>query len=256
MCGEQSSFSSAPWTLAGSSPRVRGTVDVPALPVYNFRFIPACAGNSVAQSDFAGLEPGSSPRVRGTANRSQSASCSATVHPRVCGEQGSGVSSAFSCSGSSPRVRGTGKQARSGHGNLAVHPRVCGEQSLLVAFFGNSVGSSPRVRGTVSARALRLSLRRFIPACAGNRRTRSNGANRGSVHPRVCGEQFVDAGILKGRTGSSPRVRGTGCPQSVGRSDRRFIPACAGNRFRSANSVVTIAVHPRVCGEQTVGPAL
>ena len=31
----------------------------------------------------------------------------------------------------------------------------------------------------------------------------------------------------------------------------RFIPACAGNSFRSVSVCFCVAVHPRVCGEQT-----
>ena len=86
VCGEQAS--SAPHCLAlnGSSPRVRGTVDLGKSWTLDSRFIPACAGN----------RPSVDAKV-----------ISASVHPRVCGEQATRQLSAYGASGSSPRVRGT-----------------------------------------------------------------------------------------------------------------------------------------------------
>ena len=52
------------------------------------------------------------------------------------------------------------------------------------------------------------------------------------------------------RTGSSPRVRGTARLNVAESVTRRFIPACAGNRARTARLENTGSVHPRVCGEQ------
>ena len=94
--------------MAGSSPRVRGTVrtrrsDGPRRSVHPrvcgeqttrrcstrsaHRFIPACAGNSRACYGAYRSTAGSSPRVRGTARRRARAYVATTVHPRVCGEQ-------------------------------------------------------------------------------------------------------------------------------------------------------------------------
>ena len=155
--------------------------------------------------------------------------------------------------GSSPRVRGTGGSKRTTRSRRTVHPRVCGEQHARVARRGSVCGSSPRVRGTGGAKAGRLSLPRFIPACAGNspksiRRTRGP-----PVHPRVCGEQMIiNANTLDG-LGSSPRVRGTDRGGAELGHRRRFIPACAGNRSRSSRARRFRSVHPRVCGEQDSG---
>ena len=87
-------------------------------------------------------------------------------------------------------------------------------------------GSSPRVRGTFMLALLDLrGVSRFIPACAGNiKKLRSMLRGYPPVHPRVCGEHFLQSAILL----------------------RRFIPACAGNMwFRPWLR----SVHPRVCGE-------
>ena len=133
--------------MAGSSPRVRGTLFRYAHQRPGIRFIPAGAGNTWA-SDVA------------EGNRS--------VHPRGCGEHlktGPGMEMGF---GSSPRVRGTLLVAVSlivamrfipaGAGNtliarrsasaFAVHPRGCGEHSRAPISHRSFSGSSPRVRGT------------------------------------------------------------------------------------------------------------
>ncbi len=82
--------------------------------------------------------------------------------------------------------------------DVSVHPRVCGEQILLAAAIVVLGGSSPRVRGTDGPGGEREDERRFIPACAGNRRSK-DGAGYNML-------------------GSSPRVRGTGNQGSVGQA--------------------------------------
>ena len=215
--------------VAGSSPRVRGTrsedVWVSVAPAVHprvcgehrgyvrhgpriARFIPACAGNT---------------------NNAMASSSIATVHPRVCGEHGFKVMPAVDIVGSSPRVRGTPKMchsmnadvrfipacagntaaSRSPCGARAVHPRVCGEHRYIVSVPRDSVGSSPRVRGTPRLRAGHGRHERFIPACAGNTKTRRCATQEDTVHPRVCGEHATANLRRAGDAGSSPRVRGT-----------------------------------------------
>ena len=136
---------------------------------------------------------------------------------------------------------------------LSVHPRVCGEQPPLLRLHGEHDGSSPRVRGTVHLAVAPVLEPRFIPACAGNSARSSQSAPMASVHPRVCGEQGSTWWQRAWCLGSSPRVRGTVAPvQRIG-SLIRFIPACAGNRWRSPTHRSRPAVHPRVCGEQALG---
>ena len=67
VCGERSAFSASISSGPGSSPRVRGTVQVQGVQGGELRFIPACAGNGGGPDD---------------------GSCRAAVHPRVCGERG------------------------------------------------------------------------------------------------------------------------------------------------------------------------
>ena len=127
VCGEQNTSQLGLRKLAGSSPRVRGTVRRRRTRRHQRRFIPACAGNSMTTI----RQP-----------------LSWAVHPRVCGEQYIFHFVNVCDCGSSPRVRGTGQckpchnlirrfipacagnsQARDCFGvDATVHPRVCGEQ--------------------------------------------------------------------------------------------------------------------------------
>ena len=252
VCGEQFPADIAHFRAIGSSPRVRGTVawrrGIPG----SARFIPACAGNSTVPGAWLG-------RV--------------TVHPRVCGEQMAFSRCMTGNLGSSPRVRGTGPRidhtaqfvrfipACAGNSlgcdsralRSAVHPRVCGEQGQAAPATQDCNGSSPRVRGTEGRPSSSTAAGRFIPACAGNSIGPVIGPLASAVHPRVCGEQVIEDRPGDRPAGSSPRVRGTVHPATGRAHDLRFIPACAGNRVQIQGAGSSIAVHPRVCGEQFSG---
>ena len=209
VCGERNGEGSDEPPRAGSSPRVRGTVDRDIQTGGEIRFIPACAGNGASrQGRNAGLP----------------------VHPRVCGERWSASAGATGYRGSSPRVRGTGYTtaqrpgllrfipACAGNGTCwtrrrtgrAVHPRVCGERDDSGDLDLSAYGSSPRVRGTADHRRDAEHRDRFIPACAGNGSCRRCCRRARTVHPRVCGERVVPPVLSTSSNGSSPRVRGTG----------------------------------------------
>ena len=137
---------------------------------------------------------------------------------------------ARSCCGSSPRVRGT--------------PWRC-----QPPYPPPHDGSSPRVRGTREQHAGGRPRRRFIPACAGNSRAGSTRPSRTAVHPRVCGELYLDLDDADLDGGSSPRVRGTRRVPLRRADPQRFIPACAGNSAGIWTTARRRTVHPRVCGE-------
>ena len=249
VCGERSTCTMLSPRKIGSSPRVRGTRPEAPPQWAQGRFIPACAGNAAAAFAGAVLLP---------------------VHPRVCGERGSFRVQSNPLNGSSPRVRGTPDPGdhRDAHrrfipacaGNAKrrhdrppsspVHPRVCGERVHSVVINSVSYGSSPRVRGTRPSVVHLLAVGRFIPACAGNARTRRGPPGRTAVHPRVCGERINGLRRVQKQCGSSPRVRGTPLNALCGTSFLRFIPACAGNAHRRCPRRLRNPVHPRVCGER------
>ena len=85
-CGERASSTWATLPASGSSPRVRGTVGSGVVVAPPNRFIPARAGNGLAQGVSAS---------------------SREVHPRACGERFVPAMLASAVKGSSPRVRGT-----------------------------------------------------------------------------------------------------------------------------------------------------
>ena len=228
VCGEHERFDVTHASLSGSSPRVRGTQMKKSQFEVNVRFIPACAGNTLASGTKAVVD---------------------SVHPRVCGEHSGTKAPLDSSVGSSPRVRGTPRPRRAEPdrdrfipacaGNTrrrppprraaTVHPRVCGEHVLEIApeFLQN--GSSPRVRGTRRRFDGRRPRPRFIPACAGNTPNAHVWVPASPVHPRVCGEHVRPERRRRVRRGSSPRVRGTRADRQWYHQPRRFIPACAGN---------------------------
>ncbi len=170
-CGEHDLRDVAFSTCAGSSPRMRGTLCGRARPACKFRFIPAHAGNTSEQ-----------------AKRSDRPA----VHPRACGEHGRGCGVRISASGSSPRMRGTRPcrderppmvrfipahagntaSADSFEVSAAVHPRACGEHIVKACADSARIGSSPRMRGTRHDGGEAEKCGRFIPAHAGNTRTR------------------------------------------------------------------------------------
>ena len=122
-------------SLAGSSPRARGTLCSLVCWSAPRRFIPACAGNTARTIR---------PRPW------------ATVHPRVRGEHCWSTLISAQVYGSSPRARGTLRTAPASrracrfipacagntvtgycpHGAPAVHPRVRGEHNLSLGLLG------------------------------------------------------------------------------------------------------------------------
>ena len=109
------------------------------------------------------------------------------------------------------------------------------------------------MRGTPLSRHRPLWLRRFIPACAGNTNVQGSLGGMLTVHPRVCGEHWTFSEKRGPITGSSPRVRGTRFYLRSTSTSRRFIPACAGNTVQIRPLETVFPVHPRVCGEHSLG---
>ncbi len=108
------------------------------------------------------------------------------------------------------------------------------------------------MRGTVVTGRSRHIRVRFIPACAGNSKRPAQSRVCPTVHPRVCGEQTSFLALICKASGSSPRVRGTAFTAWKYSANGRFIPACAGNSASASRVFASSAVHPRVCGEQTI----
>ena len=214
--------------LAGSSPRVWGTL----LEIFNLgaeqRFIPTRVGNTYLFSRPSRVD---------------------SVHPHACGEHVVLPLSRERAGGSSPRVWGTpsGSTGPLIHirfiptrvGNTSrtslsaplrsVHPHACGEHLVASVHAASAIGSSPRVWGTRRRRACCRWSRRFIPTRVGNTRSDAPLRNSLTVHPHACGEHRACRFPAQALRGSSPRVwgtRGINLPQSF---EHRFIPTRVGN---------------------------
>ena len=130
-------------------------------------------------------------------------------HPRVCGEHSIRLTLKLIRPGSSPRMRGTLK--------------LIGSPPHLEA------GSSPRMRGTLPHLGGRIEHHGIIPAYAGNTFRCCCLSNLRRDHPRVCGEHHFAYEKLIGKSGSSPRMRGTLQLDIELRGVCGIIPAYAGN---------------------------
>ena len=207
VCGENWPTRGTTLGGRGSSPRVRGKRWRRPWGPRIRGLIPACAGKTVRRWWW----------------RSR---CGA--HPRACGENESTQNCVPCLKGSSPRVRGKpaldgGARAPSGliparagktppttAGTLRrpAHPRACGENLTGPIGVALGAGSSPRVRGKRMLPCMRPRCSRLIPARAGKTSRASRAGRRRRAHPRACGENGGDDGVLIGIDGSSPRVRG------------------------------------------------
>ena len=110
-------------------------------------------------------------------------------------------------------------------------------------------GSSPRVRGTYRAWLRPSTQNRLIPAGAGNIDKSVHSRFLRRAHPRGCGEHSLTGLYGLGRTGSSPRVRGTCRVLSGLVPPWGLIPAGAGNILSISDLAFLLWAHPRGCGE-------
>ena len=233
--------------LSGLSPRVRGNPDSTLREHVRQWSIPACAG-----------EP-ASPRC---------AALPRWVYPRVCGGTTGTTTPMPPSRGLSPRVRGNlvkalefveplgsipacaGEPYSGGapRGVTEVYPRVCGGTMLVNKGEPLVYGLSPRVRGNRQRPTGSHRNRRSIPACAGEPRRVRRRTGRRTVYPRVCGGTVTSAATPTAADGLSPRVRGNHVDRTSEQSERRSIPACAGEPRTFPASWWRRPVYPRVCG--------
>ena len=235
MGGEHDAPSRARRGVTGSSPHGRGTPGAKYPTPAQCRIIPAWAGNTFTEAEWAGGN---------------------TDHPRMGGEHILNTVGRTYELGSSPHGRGTRAGVRprtarrriipawAGNTRLAMpiprttsdHPRMGGEHARAACTMTAADGSSPHGRGTRT--------RRTWPPTP-----------RPSDHPRMGGEHARDSEINTQIAGSSPHGRGTppDCPATPG--PPRIIPAWAGNTAQRCPRHWPRADHPRMGGEHKTVPA-
>ena len=131
----------------------------------------------------------------------------------------------------------------------SVHPRACGEHIKDAVRGCDPDGPSPRMRGTRRQDHRVPGQGRSIPAHAGNTLGLYGLTVSFTVHPRACGEHVLSHYADATPFGPSPRMRGTRRHGPPAGSNRRSIPAHAGNTHLTAHSANRRPVHPRACGE-------
>ena len=129
-----------------------------------------------------------------------------------------------------------------------VYPRVCGGTGREFATGKFVSGLSPRVRGNHGNIRLVKSIRRSIPACAGEPYPTIVPIFSDWVYPRVCGGTFRQGDIPHHIVGLSPRVRGNLLHSVLLVYKAGSIPACAGEPLSTCSANAIPAVYPRVCG--------
>ena len=131
----------------------------------------------------------------------------------------------------------------------SVHPHMCGEYTNLIPLSVFQLGSSPHVWGIPSSCSSGMSYRRFIPTCVGNTFRILLSASIVPVHPHMCGEYAQSAAAAMDEGGSSPHVWGIPLQFQTQQPLIRFIPTCVGNTFPELFLIISMAVHPHMCGE-------
>ena len=105
------------------------------------------------------------------------------------------------------------------------------------------------MRGKLIVILIVILIVRITPACAGKTASRRKSPAAAKDHPRVCGENTVDAAICDLQKGSPPRVRGKPHGYMIHAHTCRITPACAGKTLQALSRALLPQDHPRVCGE-------
>ncbi len=134
---------------------------------------------------------------------------------------------------------------------MVVYPRWRGELFCALAFCWLSRGLSPLARGTLCRCQHCWRVIRFIPAGAGNTVPRIISLSSSTVYPRWRGEHSASLMPIIGLGGLSPLARGTRRQRIVRLPLHRFIPAGAGNTYRSNGRNTEFSVYPRWRGEHS-----
>ena len=146
MCGEHPQLTAGDVQKAGSSPHVRGALDLLSRLTSVPGIIPACAGSTHTMQALRSI-PGDHPRMCGEHLVKQIESLrdegsSPHVRGALCHRLAIGLPSGIipACAGSTAPPARCVRWARD-------HPRMCGEHNCCHDIIRLSTGSSPHVRG-------------------------------------------------------------------------------------------------------------
>ena len=129
-----------------------------------------------------------------------------------------------------------------------VYPRVCGGTLPVRSSLSSRPGLSPRVRGNRPSHDSAMTMRRSIPACAGEPASSLPTSSPPAVYPRVCGGTLAYRPGASAIGGLSPRVRGNRSLKQADLGRIRSIPAWAGEPWPVEDVTCWRRVYPRVGG--------
>ena len=129
-----------------------------------------------------------------------------------------------------------------------VYPRACGGTMWATFDIGVATGLSPRLRGNRRLGKSMHSMRRSIPAPAGEPQKRAFRPAFAWVYPRACGGTSGVRRPTAAGCGLSPRLRGNLENLNPYCLCYRSIPAPAGEPYCQVRSMVQGKVYPRACG--------
>ena len=238
----------------GLSPRMRGNLVYRGDDGLVIGSIPAHAGQPAIEGYFVAVQQ---------------------VYPRACGATLVIVRACYYLRGLSPRMRGNlvprafktwerrsipahaGQPSPRGSifSSGTVYPRACGATADMLRSHLLFRGLSPRMRGNRPCRDGRRTVRRSIPAHAGQPQSRAINIRVKPVYPRACGATDKWCSHLVLPSGLSPRMRGNPLLVTVGKGSSRSIPAHAGQPISRVTVVPVSSVYPRACGATSVTDA-
>ena len=246
-CGANTNSATIKLFSTGSSPRVRGKHARSCGRIFDFRIIPAragqtrlfywlseihkdhpraCGANTIKGMFERGVT-GSSPRVRGKPVIFANYTATPRIIPARAGQTRPPARPPRSAA-VIPARAGQTWQSRSYPGYRSDHPRACGANLAQVYDPDAEYGSSPRVRGKRSGCVRHSAHPRIIPARAGQTSVRPWPWRSPSNHPRACGANRTLSASHSFIAGSSPRVRGKLGQWHDSLFVARIIPARAG----------------------------
>ena len=130
-----------------------------------------------------------------------------------------------------------------------VYPRACGGTYPYFSAFSPIDGLSPRLRGNLGQDPVTFSVKRSIPAPAGEPLTAIRPPAASRVYPRACGGTQASTGRAAVKYGLSPRLRGNPRRACAKSGDAGVYPrACGGTRSYPDSTWKTAGLSPRLRG--------
>ena len=134
----------------------------------------------------------------------------------------------------------------------AAHPCLRGEHFTKLAVRHSKRGSSPLTRGARQVHHPLPRPVRLIPAYAGSTWGVGVACGCAAAHPRLRGEHFFAATLVRGCSGSSPLTRGALDGERPQLCHAGLIPAYAGSTELVTADGFADGAHPRLRGEHII----